>query len=171
MKPLYQNIKIPACSKTNIAESKDLFQYIDSDFDNYNLQSDSPETKETEFAVLELTEDKTFAQMFTKPEEMCLTQAQIIEYVKNNRDKINNWYSFFLFKENNKFFVAVVRFDDRDQLKVDVYRFSNDYVWYGEDHHRVVVPKLALKHFDSCPSDTLSLPKALIINGVKYIKA
>lgn len=161
MKPLYQNIKIKACGGTNISESKDLFSYMASDFKNWKLDNDSPLSKETELAVLELNKNKTFEQMFVKPEEMYLTQAQIVEYVKENKDKIKDWYNFFLLKENGEFFIAHVRFDDRGPLSVYVRRFSDDFVWSGEGRHRVVVPQHSLKYFNSCPSETLTLESAL----------
>lgn len=41
------------------------------------------------------------------------------------------------------FFVANVNVNSDDRLNVNVNRFKNDNVWNADNHHRVVVPKLA----------------------------
>lgn len=42
------------------------------------------------------------------------------------------------------FFVANVNLNDDGQPDVNVNRLSNDNVWNAENHHRIVVPKLAV---------------------------
>lgn len=157
MKTLHQNLIINTCSNETIARADSLFSYIDSDFENYGTNKKSPKTEEIRVAVLEMTKDVTFAQMFNKPDEMTLTQAQIIQFVKNHKDKLKKggYSNFFLFKTGDKFFVAHVSFDDDGRLEVRVRRFSDDYVWRAERRRRVVVPQLALKHFET--TDTLTL--------------
>lgn len=155
MKLLHQNILLPACSNATIARAKDVFTgWIDSDFVNYGTDVKSPKTKATKIAVLEMTKDGTFKDIFTNPEEMCMTQAQIVEFCRNHKDKLNqDWYTFFLFKVGNEFFVARVRVRS-DGLSGDADRFSDDGVWDAVCRHRVVVPQLALKN--SSASDTLA---------------
>jgi hypothetical protein len=95
---------------------------------------------------------------------MCLTQAQIIEFCKSNKDKLRaeGWANFFLFEENNEFFVADVDLNSDGTLEVFVYRFSNVYVWGSEGRPLIVVPQLALKYFKTSPSDTLKLCPASV---------
>lgn len=157
MNIIHQNLIINKCSNDTIARAGNLFSYIDSDFENYGTDKKSPKTKETSVAVLEMSKNATFAQMFTKPDEMTLTQAQIIQFVKNHEDKLreDGYSTFFLFKTGDEFFVAGVYFRDGGRLRVHVRRFSYDDVWYAERRHRVVVPQLALKHFET--TDTLTL--------------
>lgn len=171
MKTLYQNLKLKTCASDTIARADTVFSYIDSDFENWDTDKKSPKTKETEVAVLEMTKDATFTEMFTHPEDMVLTQAQIIEFVKEHKDKLctDGYNTFFLFKVDSCFFVARARFGDDGRLGVFVSRFSDDDVWCAEHRHRIVVPQLALKHFDSSPSDTLSF-SARALEKIKRIE-
>ncbi len=158
MKILYQNVKLPACSTGTIASSKDIFSYIDSDFKSYDADEKLTKTKKTEVAVLEMEEDMTFADMFGEvskdTESLCLTQAQIIEFVKEHKDKLRTegYATFFPFKFNGEVFVAGVLFDDGGSLEVRVRRFSCDGVWSAEYRLRFVVPQLALKSPELTPS-------------------
>ena len=89
---------------------------------------------------------------------MCLTQAQIVEFCRTEKDKLSqDWYTFFLFKVGGEFFVAFVYFVVGGQLRVGSYRFSRDGVWNAEYRHRIVVPQLTLKPLDISPSDSLTL--------------
>ena len=77
---------------------------------------------------------------------LCLTQPQIIHFVEKHKKwlRTDGYGTFFLFKVGEELFVAYVYFDGYGRLKVFVYRFSFDYVWYAGCGHRVVVPQLAL---------------------------
>lgn len=157
MKTLHQNIKINRTEGEVIANSK-LFYYIDSDFKGWCLDKKENPAKTTELAVIEMTEDATFAQMFTKPDEMCLTQGQILAFVQDNKDKLRTggYGTFFLFKVNGEFFVAHVHLHSGGCLHARVRRFSSDGVWVAGYRLRFVVPQLALKHFEPSPSDALT---------------
>lgn len=165
MKTLHQNITLPETTGTQtIAQATDVFYYIDSDFKAWGTDKKGTENKPLEVTVCELTENMTFAQMFPKIEEMTLTQEQIIEFCKTHKDKLQkDWYTFFLFKVGEEFFVADV-YVDPGGLDVYVSRFSRDNVWVAENRHRIVLPQLALKHVDPVTlrnSDSVSLESAI----------
>lgn len=148
MKILKQNITIKSVSKDTIARAEDVFSWIDSDFENWNTNKKSPKTDKIKVAVLEQEKDGTFNDIFnsisTDLDSLCLTQAQIIEFVKTYKAELNqDWYNFFLFKVATEFFVARVRVRD-GELEVYVGRFSDDGVWGAEFRRRFVVPQLAL---------------------------
>lgn len=157
MKTLYTNLKIKECKNDTIARADDVFSYIDSDFENWKLDVKQHKTEETEMAVLEMDKGGTFKDIFGKPtDDKCLTQAQIIEFVKTHKDKLRTegYATFFLFKVGNEFFGAVVYLSSDGSLEVLVHRFSDVRVCYAEYRGRVVVPQLALKYSDSltfCP--------------------
>ena len=71
-----------------LAEAKDLFEYIDSGFRDWGADEKGPATK-TPVCVYEMAKDATFSQMFSllssDKSKLCLTQAQIIEFVKKYR--------------------------------------------------------------------------------------
>lgn len=148
MKKLF-DVKIPALKGTKtIADSK-LFNFIDSNFKNWGIDTLGKHIKkigtfEQNLEVLEMDEEATFKDIFTNPEKMVLTQEQILWFVENHKDKLRkNWYgNFFLFKVNGECFVAVVDVFGDGQLRVAVVRFSGDGVWSSEVRLRVVVPQL-----------------------------
>jgi hypothetical protein len=169
MKILKQNIKIPALTgKRTIAKATDLFTgWIDLDFKNWSTDVKGIKTKATELACLEIEKNGTFKDIFETYskdlDSLVLTEDQIIEYVEKNQDLIHDWYTFFLFKVNDEFFVARVYGDD-GELKARVYRFSYEFVWGAEYRCRVVIPQLALKTSSAIslePSATLSLEAAI----------
>ena len=154
MKILKQNLQLKACGKDTIARADDVFSYIDSDFENWNMDNKQPKTQETEMAVLEIDRDGTFKEIFGKPNlDKCLTQTQIIEFCKSHKDQLRDdgYANLFIFKEQSEFFVARVRLSSGGALEVSVYRFSRDCVWGAEYRHRIVVPQLALKYFEADP--------------------
>lgn len=149
MSNILKTITIPALKgDLTITEASDVFTgYIDSYFKNWKTDVPSKKTSEAKMSIFDLTENKTFAQIFIDPKKMCMTQAQIIYFVKNHKDllRTDGYGTFFLFKVGNKFFVACVCFRDVGQLGVDVYRFSLDVVWDAGYRRRIVVPQLALE--------------------------
>lgn len=146
MKTLFKNIKIPSLKGTKtIAQAKG-FTYIDSDFKDYGTDVKGKKTKETELTVQEMDTNASFKDIFTKPEEMCLTQEQILYFIEHEKDKLrqNEWATFFLFKEGSEFFVANVVVGS-DGLKVYVFRFSDGYVWDADFRYRVVLPQSSIE--------------------------
>lgn len=179
MKILYKDINIPALkgSKT-IARADEVFtSYIDSDFENYGTDKKGVKTEAAPLAVLEIEKDGTFKEIFESfgnPEELVLSQEQIIKFCEDHKDKLRQggYGTFFLFKTNEEFFVAGVHVDS-DGLSVRAHRFSVGGVWGAEYRRRVVVPQLTLKNLDSGHSDSLTLSRAIEVckeNGYKVIK-
>ena len=173
MKTLHQNIQIPKTTgKETIINSK-LFYYIDSDFKNYGADELGEKQPATELAVCELTEDMMFQQMFTKPDEMALTQSQILEFIENNKDKLrqDGYATFFLFKSKGNFFVARVRVGS-DGLYVLVGRFEGGHVWDAEYRHRLVVPQLTLKYLSDTETLEPLVPAAITDEqAIAHLKA
>lgn len=137
---LVTKLTLAPTGKDYIAEAKDVFKsYIDSDFKHLNLDKESEARPETKLAVYELVKDAKFKDIFTGDlDKICLTQSQIIEFCKNHKELLSDSWTLFLFKENDKFFVARVLFDD-DGLGVNVNEFANDHVWSAGYRRRVVV--------------------------------
>lgn len=174
---IISNVTLKASrGKATIARANDVFAgCVDSDFENWGTDRKEKDAPETELAVCELTEDGTFAQIFSKPEEMCLTQGQIVEFCRSHKDQLQkDWYAFFLFKVGDEVFVANVYFVDRGRLGAGVFRFSHGHAWRAEHRRRIVIPQLALDSFaieTLAPGHSDALPAELTINGIKYIKA
>lgn len=162
LKLIKKDLIIPATGKNYISKAKDVFTgWIDSDFKNWGLDIPSEPKPETKVAVLELTQNTTFKQMFSdfrNLDDACLTQERIITFCQNHREHLSQDgdSTFFLFKVDNEFFVARVDFNDDGQLLVCVVRFSPGRVWRAADRHRVVVPQLSLS-----PPDTPSLDQMI----------
>lgn len=163
MQLLHSNIKIPACSNDTIARAKDVFTgWIDSDFERLGTDVKSPKTEETGLAVLEMDKDGTFKELFGSiskdTDSMCLTQAQIIAFVKEHKDKLRTegWATFFLFKVNGEVFVARVFLGSDEGPYAVVFRFSGDDVWDAEGRRRFVVPATVIQTLSPNHSDTLT---------------
>ena len=131
-----------------LAEANKVFAYIDPDFQNWNADEAGLATEQAQVCVYEMVRDATFAQMFgslaSDAAKLCLTQAQIKQFVVKHRDQLRSdgYATFFLFKSHDHFFVASVDVDS-GRLEVYVYRFEHSSVWDAEFRHRVVVPQLA----------------------------
>lgn len=165
-----ETIQLKKIDDKTIAGATDVFTYIDPDFKKYTRLQDT--TLSDTAAVFEMERDATFAQIFTEPEKMYLSQEQIIEFCRNHKDKLQKYsYTFFLFKYNGNFFVADV-YVYSDGLYVNVRPLSYDFVWLAEYRHRFVLLQLNFSDSDMIPSpsEPLSLPEILTINGVTYKK-
>ncbi len=134
-----------------IAEAGDLFKgYLDSDFVNWNTNVKGNPTEAQNVQVHEMTKNGTFEQIYgglgNDLNALCLSQAQIIQFVKKHRKWLreDGYSTFFLFKVGDEFFVAGVRVDSDGSLYAFVRRFSYDEVWFAEFCNRFVVPQLAL---------------------------
>jgi hypothetical protein len=163
MKTLYKDIKIPALTPKDTITDSELFGWVDSDFKNYGINDHDFKTQRTTFAVLEMDTDGTFENMFSSIsydlDSMVITPSQILHFVEKHKDMLRTggWATFFLLKVGRDFFVARVGFDEVGRLRVNVFRFSYDYVWGAEYRYRFVVPQLALKDSVPSTSDTLTL--------------
>jgi hypothetical protein len=138
--------------RATIAEAKGTFHgYISRDFVNYGTNVLGQPTKRTRVEVLELVWDGTFGQIYRgfrrNLESLCLTQSQIIRFVKDHVNwlRADGYATIFLFNEKvngkEEFFVACVRWCG-GRLGVDVYSLSYDDVWSAGDRRRIVVPQL-----------------------------
>ena len=134
--------------KQTIADSKNVFNSIDSDFKAYGANTKGVVTTETAIDVYEMVKDANFAQMFgslsTDLNILCVTQSQILNFIAKHRGMLRTegYATFFLFKSGEEFFVADVSFAVGGSLWVYVIRFEYDGVWHASYRHRVVVPQL-----------------------------
>lgn len=153
-----QTIIIPKLKGDEVIADSKLFFHIDSDFRNWETAEKGKATKKTKLDVFEMDKDATFEQMMSK--EKLLTQEQILYVIENHKEVLrqDGYATFFPFKSNNVVFVALVRVSSGG-LCVLVRRFSYGNVWGADARRRVVVPQLALKDFETSPSDTLALEK------------
>lgn len=143
-----ESIIIADCDgQETLANAKDVFKsYIDDGFKNWKINNKSVATEETPVEVRELVKDATFVQMFgslgTDLDKLCLTQHQIKMFCKKHSNwlRTDGYATFFLFKENNQFFVARV-YVESGGLSVSVDHLGDDYVWNAECAHRVVFPQ------------------------------
>ncbi|MCF7820445.1 MAG: hypothetical protein K9M44_03180 [Candidatus Pacebacteria bacterium] len=137
--------------KATIANAKSTFKsYLDSNFKNWKLDNKGKATEKTSVQVYEMAKDATFSQMFNSLsgdlDSLCLTQNQIISFYEKHPSYLrqDGCTTFFLFKENEAYFVAnVLVFSDG--LYVRVNHFGLAHVWYAEHAHRLVVPQLNLE--------------------------
>lgn len=132
-----------------IADSKNVFTYIDGDFKNWKVNTSSDATPETRVDVYEMTKDATFTQMFgslcSDLDTLCFTQHQIVNFVTKHRNwlRTEGYGTFFLFKSDEQFFVAFVHFPDGGSLEVGVRRFEYPPVWLASNRRRLVAPQLS----------------------------
>lgn len=145
-----ETITIAPCDGTQfLAQANGTFPSgIDSDFKNLELDKTGNVTGETAVAVHEMVQYATFAETFgslgSDLNKLCLTQHQIKTFCENHSKwlLIDDYYAtFFLFKENEQFFVARVNVKS-DGLYVRVSRFGYDGVWSVGSQHRLVSPQL-----------------------------
>lgn len=128
-----------------IPASEGVFDYIDGDFRSYGADEASGPTSRTPVAVHELIRDATFSQMFSaNPGALCLTQSQILGFVRKYRNwlRIGGYGTLFLFRSRGELFVARISFLGREGLCAYVSRFEDGYVWRAVSRHRFVLPQL-----------------------------
>ena len=122
--------------KATIANTKNTFKsYLDLDFKNWHLDNKGRATKETTIQIYEMGHDdanfsQTFNSLSNDLDSLCLTQNQIIRFCEKYPSHLrqDGYATFFLFKENNEYFVARVRVYSGG-LFVGVGRFADDGVW------------------------------------------
>lgn len=136
-----ESVTIPASGTELIKNAKDMFKYIDRDFVGYGASQIQNETPESKLDIYEMVEDATLTQIFNTETDV-MTQGQILEFVKNHKDKLrtDGYATFFLFKSNKNFFVADVGFGGDGTLGVDVDRLEGGLVYGASYRHRVVIP-------------------------------
>lgn len=135
-----------------IADAQDIFVHIDSDFKNWDTRDTFEKesaTKETPAQVYEMEKDGTFPELFgslsLNPWKVCLTQNQILNFVKKYRDwlRADGCGTFFLFQSKGQFLIVRMGINSFGGLEVDMEQFGCSLVWHTVYRHRVVVPQLA----------------------------
>ncbi len=145
-----KKVTIPACAGTRtIAESKALFTgYLDPAFEKLKKQETA--TPETDVEVYEMAENAKFTEMFgslsTDLDLLVSTEDQVVTFCEKRRNwlRTDGYGTFFLLKNDGHFFVARVSVRDDGRLRVNLYRFGDDYVWGADYRRRVVAPQLKL---------------------------
>lgn len=134
-----------------IAEAGSLFNgSLDGDFRNWKTDVKSNPTEAQNVQVHEVARNGTFAQIYdglgTDPNALCLTQAQIIGFVKKYRKLLrkDGYGTFFLCKVGEEFFVVRVNVSSGDSLDAYIYHFWDNFIWGAECRERFVVPQQAL---------------------------
>ena len=134
--------------KKTLYDAKDEFPYRDDNFKNWKLNNKGQATPDTPVKIYEMETDATFNQMFnflnSDFDKLVLTQNQIRDFVKDHRSKLreDTYSTFFLFKENNKYFVADVHFGSSAKLRVYVHKLKYAFIWPADDRHCLVAPQL-----------------------------
>lgn len=152
-------IKLPKTPAKLISES-DIFLWIDPDFKSYGLSKSTNTSKPTDCSVYELDKDGSFKDIYARfpwgLDDMVMTQGQVLEFVKDNKDLLSDFATFFLLKEGKEgkeFFVAHVR-RDVGELGAGVDHFERERVWRALYRCRFVLPQLDSKNLKD---DSLTL--------------
>lgn len=135
----------PTDGLETLAHAKDLFRYVDSNFERWNCCAGEPPTTETPVRVYEVVSNSTFQEMFCSLgiplDRLALTQAQIKQFVRRYREwlKRGGNGTFFLFNTNEEYFVAAVYLFLDGRLGARARRFTLDRVFRAKKGHRLVV--------------------------------
>ena len=145
--------------KITIAQSNNIFAYIDDDFVNWGLDKKSKSVPKSKLAVGEMIANADFKKMFyslLKKREieslktLCLTQNQLVDSVNIYRNwlRADGFATFCLLskkvaKSEDDFFVARVYVNPVGKLSVNVDKFDDGYVWNAGRRHRVFLPQTA----------------------------
>jgi hypothetical protein len=139
----------PTDGKETLTKARDLFKgWLDFELlKDWGADAPDSATEATSVAVHELIKDGTFEEIFGSLAEdldtLCLTPAQIIEFVENHKQwlRTGGYATAFLFKASNDFLVFRV-YQSRGLLEGRVSRLSWDGVQNNSTHERFVVPQL-----------------------------
>jgi hypothetical protein len=128
-----------------LAQARDVFRYIDSNFKHWRCDVAALPTNETAVQVYEMVRNSTFQELFNgfgvALDSLALTQAQIKQFVKHYGDwlKKGGNGTFFLFKIGDEFFVAAAYFFSDGRLGVRVRGLTLERVFRAQKRHRLVV--------------------------------
>jgi hypothetical protein len=128
-----------------LSRATDVFRYIDSNFKHWRCNAAAPATNKNAVQVFEMVRDSTFEELFgsfgVPLDALTLTQSQIKQFVKHNRDwlKKGGNGTFFLFKAGNDFFVAAAYFFSDGRLGVRLRSLSLERIFRARKRHRLVV--------------------------------
>ena len=121
LKPVSSNEKIiidPTNGEETIATATKLFSgHIDDSFNDPDINiKDYSTTKPQPVNIYEVVKKDTFKQIYgsfgINFDQLCLTQAQIIRFVRQYRNylRVDGYGTFFLFKANVHFFCCAYLF-------------------------------------------------------------
>jgi hypothetical protein len=137
----------PCDGRETITEADGVFSYVDSNFKLWGCDVPEPPAGETPVQVYEMVRDGTFLELFgdfgAEADCLCLTQAQIRQFVKHHP----GWLApggngtFFLFKAGNEFLVAAVYLFFDGRIGARARRFLLNRVFRAGKRHRLVVPQ------------------------------
>jgi hypothetical protein len=133
-----------------ISEQKNLFVYIDHNFARYGESEKRETTEKQKVQAYELIKDSDFSNFFNSVgvalDKLCLTQAQIIDFLCKHKDWLcdNGYTTFFLFKSDSKFFVATVYCEDSGTLQAYARSLGNYTMWRTADRCLIVIPQVEL---------------------------
>lgn len=114
----------------------------------YDANSKGIPTPSIAVLLYEMTRPATFGFIFElidlEIERLCLTQHQIINFIKQHTQWLqkDGNSTFFLFKLKGNYFVAGLDFEEKYLLKAFVNRLEDTIDWGMEGRPRVVVPHL-----------------------------
>jgi hypothetical protein len=132
--------------KATIAKAKKVFTgNIDPEFNRLGTCDVCRATRATKVAIYEVKRDATLAQMFSSLGDLnalVWEQSQIVKFCKEYTNRLGQAGGSvsFLFKVDDKFFIADVRVCSRD-LMVYAYHIDFFYVFGGDGTNRMVVPQ------------------------------
>lgn len=146
-----ETITIAPCDGSRCIGTQDaVFGFIDPTYKGSDFNKRGQPTEAMKVDVHEMVKDATFAKMFGSlgaPDlnKLCLSQDQVVEFCKNHSKwlRSDGYATFFLFKENENFFVARVRVSSGG-LRVGVDGLEDDGVWGAVCARRVVAPQLTV---------------------------
>lgn len=138
-----------------LADARDVFNYVDNDFRNWNTNVSGKPTKKAKAQVFEMVKDGDFRAIFGGTGRdlgsLCWEQSQIKTFVRNHKKwlRTDGYATFFLFKvgegKDKRFFVAYVYLFSDGCLFVYCNQFEFDCVWFAVYRRRVVLPQLKLE--------------------------
>lgn len=131
-----------------VANADDIFNAgIDGDFWQWECNVPGPTTLQQIVTVHEMVRNATYAQIFAglagNLDSLCLTQAQIIQFVLKHRKwlRTEGYPTLFLSKVGPEYFVVRVYVYSDSKLSVSLCRFSGGVVWDAAYRPRVVIPQ------------------------------
>ena len=146
-----KNVVIAATKGTEtLASANDVFNYIDSDFNNWGCDKVEEATLETPVEVYEQIEDASYRKIFggfgQNLDRLRLTTPQIKKFFAAEADnwlREDGWAVYhFLFKVGDNFFVVYAFGDADGDRRARVRSLSDESVWGAGHRFRFVLPQL-----------------------------
>ena len=134
-----------------------LFSYIDSDFENWNV--DEGVFDSVPLKAVKREKDFKFSDVFDDT-HYC-SQSDAIDWIEKNKEEILNtgYYYFFPLKNSKGVRFVAYAFERGGKVKLRVLKFTSDSVWDAEHGGVIILPQRTLnldKTLSSSSSLTLS---------------